>query len=75
VDEVAKALSSFRIANKLPRAGLAESLEDVDTFTCARLQNSPVHCFDCQNSFEVQHANHRFIARGCPGGCGTPIKT
>lgn len=72
VEEVAKSVSNFRIANKLPRASLSESLEDVDKFTCARLQNSEKYCFDCQVPFETQHANHHFIKKGC-ATCGTPV--
>lgn len=75
VEEVAKNVSSFRIANKLPRASLGESLEDVDIFNCAVRNNDQRYCRECVESFQVARASHRFINRGCPGGCGKPVKT
>jgi hypothetical protein len=74
VEEVAKAVSSFRIANKLPRASLVESLEDVDVFTCARLLNNPNFCRECENSWFSVHSDHPFIKKPC-ASCGTPSKT
>jgi hypothetical protein len=72
VEEPAKSLSSFRIANKLPRASLAESLEDVIFFTCARLQNNESYCFDCDHSFETHYAAHHFIKKNC-ASCGIAL--
>ena len=72
VEEVAKAVSALRIANQLPRASLAESLEDVDTFNCAVRKNDERWCRWCEGSFESAHANHRFINRNC-AGCGLVV--
>ena len=74
IEEVAKAVSSFRIANKLPRASLAESLEDVDTFNCEVRQNDPRYCRECVTSFEQARQTHRFVSKTC-GSCGTAVKS
>jgi len=75
IEEVAKAVSSFRIANKLPRPSLAESLEDVDSFNCEIRNNDPKYCRQCEESqtFESIHANHPFVKPPC-ATCGTPSK-
>ena len=72
IEEVVKAVSAFRIANHLPRASLAESLEDVDRYQCAVRNNNPEYCWECSESFERARANHRFVSASC-GTCGTPI--
>ena len=72
IEEVVKAVSAFRIANRLPRASLAETLEDVDRYNCAVRNNSPEYCWDCPDSFEGVRANHRFVTQGC-ATCGTVI--
>lgn len=39
-------VAKFRQANNLPRADEASALEDIDAFTCARLNNNPAWCYD-----------------------------
>jgi hypothetical protein len=75
IEEVAKSVSSFRIANKLPRANLAECLEDVDQFNCEVRNNDPKYCRQCaeEQTFESIHANHPFVKKSC-ASCGTPTK-
>jgi hypothetical protein len=73
IEEIAKAVSSFRIANHLPRASLAESLEDVDQFNCAVRNNDPNLCFWCDGNFESARPQHHFVKKSCES-CGTPIK-
>jgi hypothetical protein len=72
IDEVVKAVSNFRIANNLPRASLAETLEDVDRFNCAVRNNDERWCWNCPGTFESVRKNHRFITASCLT-CGTPI--
>lgn len=74
IEDVAKNVSAFRIANKLRRGSLAESLEDVDIFNCAIRNNDEKFCRECSDSFESVHANHPFVKRSC-ATCGTPSKT
>jgi hypothetical protein len=73
IEEVVKAVSNFRIANNLPRASLSECLEDVDLYNCAVRNNDERWCWNCPETFERIHKDHRFVAQGCPGGCGTVI--
>lgn len=72
IEHLVKDVSAFRIANNLPRASLAETLEDVDRFQCARLENSSSWCWQCAESFEQSHHNHPFFAKAC-ASCGTPV--
>jgi len=74
IEEVAKAVSAFRIANKIPRGSLAESLADVDAFNCAVRNNDEKYCRKCDSPFEVVQAQHRFVNRSCGGGCGQSVK-
>ena len=74
IEEVVKAVSSFRIANNLPRSSLCECLEDVDRFNCAVRQNDERFCWNCSEPFDRVHQNHHFIKQNC-AGCGTPVKT
>jgi hypothetical protein len=71
IEQLAKTVSSFRIANHLPRGSLAESLEDVDSFNCGRLGNNPAYCWDSPESFTTTHAGHPFVKPFC-ATCGTP---
>lgn len=73
VEEVAKNVSAFRIANHFPRPSLIESLEDVVLFTCARLSNNPLYCREATASFLEVFPDHPFIKKPC-AGCGTPVK-
>lgn len=70
IEGIVKTVSNFRIANKLQRASLAECLEDVDRYTCARLHNNPDYCWDCPQSFEESHKSHLFVKPSC-ASCGT----
>lgn len=72
IEVAARSLSDFRIANRLGRASLSESLQDVIQFTCKRFNNSPTYCFDCQTDFETHHANHPYVKKAC-STCGSPI--
>jgi hypothetical protein len=74
IEELVKLVSAFRIANNLPRASLAETLEDVDTYQCAVQNNNPDYCRDCEGCFEQARSSHRFFAAPC-SSCGTPVKT
>lgn len=72
IEEVAKSVSSFRIANRLARGSLAEALEDCDKFQCAYRGNDPRYCFESSQSFEDARASHHFIRKGC-ASCGQPM--
>lgn len=71
IEEVAKAVSAFRIANKLPRASLAESLEDIDRFNCEVRNNDERWCRKCadETPFEQIRPTHRFVRQSC-ATCG-----
>jgi len=72
-EETAKLVSSFRIANKLPRASLIESLQDVDEFTCKRLLNNSNYCRWCESEYQSVHSEHPFVKKPC-ASCGKPVK-
>ena len=72
IEDVAKRVSDFRIGNNLRRASLGESLEDVDTFICSQLRNSPQFCRQIDSSFAEARSNHPFFQEDCPT-CGTPV--
>jgi hypothetical protein len=72
IEELVKAVSDFRIANNLPRASLAECLEDVDRYQCATRNNDGRYCWDCPEPFEKIRQLHRFVSQGC-ASCGTPV--
>ena len=73
ITEVAKAVSAFRIANRLPRASLPESLEDVDQFNCAVRKNDDRYCWDCAEPYARIHDSHPFFRKSCVG-CGLVIE-
>lgn len=54
---VAEALSHFRHANNLPRAGVIECIEDIDAQTCQRLGNMPRFCYDSEKSVASTYAS------------------
>lgn len=56
----------FRQANGIPRASIAEAVQDVDYFTCARLNNE-----GCYDSNQVPGVSEN---KGGCGGCGAPVK-
>lgn len=72
IEEIAKSVSLFRRANKLPRATMNESLEDVDIYNCAIRGNSPEYCFEA-DSFLAARAGHPWFRQDCPT-CGTKIQ-
>lgn len=51
IEEPAKSLSAFRRANNIPRSGLAECIEDISLYTCARIGGMSTWCFDSEKSF------------------------
>jgi hypothetical protein len=73
IEEIAKNVSALRIANRLPRASLAESLEDVDTFNCASRNNDPKYCFWHEGNFESARSQHPYVKKSCES-CGTVLK-
>ena len=73
IESVAKSVSAFRIANKLPRASLSESFKDVSQYQCQRLGNDPNYCFECPDGeFESHHRNHPLFSPPC-ATCGKPV--
>jgi hypothetical protein len=72
IEDVAKAVSNFRIGNNLRRASLGESLEDVDTYICGQLDNNPQYCREIDSTFAEACASHPFFKADCPT-CGTPV--
>jgi hypothetical protein len=73
IEDLAKAVSNFRIGNKLRRASLGESLEDIDTFICGQLKNNPQFCRETDSTFTEARSTHPFFQANCPT-CGTPVK-
>jgi len=73
IEETAKGVSQFRSANRLPRASLAECLEDIDLFTCARLGNHPDWCWQSEQTFAQTHSAHIFLRPPC-SSCGKPVE-
>lgn len=67
IDEPAKGLSAFRRANGIPRASVAECVQDISLYTCQRIGGNPAWCFDSDapvNNLIPVHASG-----GC-AGCG-----
>lgn len=71
MEELVKQVSAFRIANKLSRASLAESLEDIDVYNCRIRNNDPRFCWNCPRPFGNARHNHPFFRKSCDG-CGKP---
>ena len=77
IEDQAKAVAAFRAGNHLPRASVAEALQDVDSYTCQRLGNNPGFCIPCDQAAAggVQpvalNASSPIISP-C-GGCGAPV--
>jgi len=74
IEAVAQVVSSFRIANRLPRASIPESLEDVDRFNCSVRNNDANYCFECRGDFESARSEHPYFKKSC-ASCGTVVKT
>jgi len=78
IEGLAKEVSSFRAANKLPRASVQQALEDVDHWNAARL--------GCHNSWTVpinsvaetkttaMPVSSPYVTKPCKG-CGATIFT
>jgi len=65
LSEVAKSLSAFRSANRIPRSGQSECAEDVSLYTCARIGGMSTWCVDsAQNYAQVNPAS-------APAPCAT----
>lgn len=71
IEILVKSVSAFRIANNLPRASLAETLEDVDCYQCAIRNNNRDYCRECDN-YAKARSEHRFVKTSCET-CGTPV--
>ncbi len=75
IEPLAQAVSGFRIANRLSRASIPESLEDIDKFNCAIRGNDPKYCYECHTDFESARSEHPYFKKGC-ASCGKPtVKT
>ncbi len=70
IEDQAKAVSSYRTANNLPRASLEETLIDVDRYTCARIGNNPRFCIPCGENDPVSSAVTAPPPVGGCKGCG-----
>ena len=67
----ARNVQAFRKGNGLARSSYAECIQDVDTYTCARLGNNPQYCLECEQPGMALAAN-------APGltpcaGCGAKV--
>ncbi len=51
INEPARRLSAFRTSNVLPRAGITESTEDIDAYTCQRLGNNDTWCYNTDKPY------------------------
>lgn len=67
----AKAVADFRQGNNLPRATLAECMEDIDLQTCQRLGNMPRWCYDTEQSYVATTPKLR--PKSC-SGCGAKVE-
>jgi hypothetical protein len=74
IEQLVKDVSSFRIANNLPRGSLAETLEDVDRQNCDRLGNNPAWCWNSEDTFDKTHSSHPFVKTFC-ATCGTVVES
>lgn len=68
IEQQSARILQFRRANRVPRRTLAEVIEDLSEFTCARLGNDPTWCGNGRRTAKVQ----RVERRGC-GGCGARV--
>lgn len=73
IEAQAQAVSAFRKGNNLPRASLAESLQDVDRYQCRRLGNDPKWCIPCEGETVVAlNTSSPMVSPPCRG-CGAPV--
>jgi len=68
IEQQSGRILKFRRANGLPRATLAETLEDLNIFTCARLGNDPKWCGNGPRVAKAQNVQ----SHGCRG-CGARV--
>jgi hypothetical protein len=71
IEDQAKRVAAFRRGNKLPRATVSEALDDVSTYTCARLGAGNAFCSDTDIPF--QFAAHQGVASAPCAGCGAKL--
>jgi hypothetical protein len=74
IEAQARNVSAYRSGNNLPRASYAESLVDVDNYTCRRLGNNPQFCIPVDAATPNQVA----LTANAPGlapcaGCGVRV--
>ena len=74
IESQAQAVSAYRKGNGLPRSSYVESLEDVSTFQCWRMNNDPAYCVEC----EGQGMGNLPMSENTPGlkpckGCGAVL--
>jgi len=74
LEEQAHRVADFRKGNGLPRATVAEALQDIDCYTCARLGNNRRFCYDTDRTYaEVSPMANRASGGGGCHGCGAVI--
>lgn len=73
INDLAKAVSRFRTGNNLPRPTLAESLKDIDAYTCVRLGNNPAWCFETELTHEQVHKENPILMPPCTS-CGAKVE-
>lgn len=64
----AKIVLDFRIANKAPRAAFEQVMEDIDIYTCLRLNGHERWCRETQKAYSEHHPRVS-SAKRC-GSCG-----
>lgn len=69
----ARLISAHRKGNNLARSTLAECLEDLDAYTCARIGNDPRFCYTMTPNQRPTAAVVRSVQAKC-GGCGARRK-
>lgn len=73
IEAVAKAVSAFRKGNGLPRAGLRESLEDVDWYNATVvLRGDPRFTSPTSGPAVAVGDTAAILNEGCKG-CGAPV--
>lgn len=65
ISALARRVGSFRAGNSLSRSDYLSCLEDIDTFTCNRLNNSSQFCYQTDIPFDQLHPV------GGGGGCSS----
>lgn len=67
----AQVVLSFRQKNQMPRATLGETIDDINVYTCQRLNNNPRFCSETgMNGAVVIQVQTGKKGGGC---CGAPI--